>query len=330
MEGNNLKAVPPEDAFGPLPSLLSLRLDLNPELGTVGPFAFRGLGRLSRLGLRGCGLTTSNLSADAFAGLPRLLSLDVSSNRLTTVPTTPLSHLSSLEALQLGGNPIQVLGANCLKGLGNLRRLDFSNSTALVKVESQAFAAAKSISLLIFDRCPRLRNFGAAAFGGLQTRLSFRESDWTSVPREVFRPGTGVVSIDVAENPITCDCNALPLLERLRREGDSFGNNSFVLCLYPEELRGVELADVEDGPGTVSWATACLSDQELEISGQPDSLTSRDSTSIAWRRTRSLGLCRREASPTAPRLPPHPPPPPMTLRAGRRVAGPARTTSASC
>ena len=80
----------------------------------------------------------------------------------------------------------------------------------------------------------------------------------TSVPREIFSPGNGVVSIDAADNPISCDCSAVPLLERLRREGDSFGNQSVVLCLHPEELRGVELADVEGEFGTVSW-----SDEEL-------------------------------------------------------------------
>lgn len=217
------------------------------------PFAFRRLRGLESLGLRGCGLSTANLSSDAFARLSRLQSLDVSSNKMRAVPTTQLSHLSNLEALQLGGNPIQVLGSNCLRGLANLRRLNFSDSGDLLKVESGAFVALKSPSVIVFDRCPRLRAFGEGAFGDLQVRLSLRGNEWTSVPREIFSPrDNGVVSIDVADNPITCDCNALPLFERLRHRGDSFGNESFVLCLYPEALRGVPLTDVEDELDTVS------------------------------------------------------------------------------
>ena len=253
LEGNRLKVIPPADAFAPLLSLRTLRLDFNEEMAAVRPFAFQSLRALESLGLRGCGLSTSNLSADAFARLSRLQSLDISSNKMEAVPTTPLSHLSNLEALHLGGNPIQVLGSNCLKGLTNLRRLDFSNSTDLLKVDSGAFVALKSLSVIVFDRCPRLRAFGKGAFSDLQVRLSLRDNDWTSVPREVFSPGNnGVVSIDVADNPITCDCNALPLFERLRHQGDSFGNESFVLCLYPEELRGVPLAEVEDELDMVS------------------------------------------------------------------------------
>ena len=228
-------------------------MDFNEEIAAVRPFSFQSLKMLESLSLRGCSLTTANLSTDAFARLSRLRSLDISGNEMQAVPTTQLSHLSNLEALRLGGNPIQVLGANCLKGLTNLRRLNFSNSTDLFTVESGAFVALKSLSAIAFDRCPRLRSFGEGAFGDLHVRLSFRDNAWTSVPREVFSPAdNGVASIDVADNPITCDCNALPLHERLTHRSDSFGNESFVLCLYPEELRGVQLADVEDTLDMVS------------------------------------------------------------------------------
>ena len=252
MEGNRLKVIPPDGALASLRSLRTLSLEFNEEIAAVGPFAFQSLRELESLGLRGCGLSTANLSADAFARLSRLQSLDISSNKMKAVPTTQLSHLSNLEALQLGDNPIQVLGSNCLKGLTNLRRLNFFNSTDLLRVESEAFVALKSTSVIVFDRCPRLRAFGKGAFSDLQVRLSLRDNGWTSVPREVFSPRNGVVSIDVADNPITCDCNVLPLFERLRHRGDSFGNESFVLCLYPEELRGVPLADVEDELDMVS------------------------------------------------------------------------------
>ena len=253
LEGNRLIALPPDGALAPLRSLRTLRLDFNKRIGAAGPFAFQSLTGLENLGLRGCGLSTANLSVDAFARLPHLKSLDISGNKMKVVPTTQLSHLSNLEALQLGGNPIQVLGSNFLKGLTNLRRLNFSDSTDLLKVESGAFLALSTLGLIVFDRCPRLRSFGEGAFADLQVGLSLRDNEWTSVPPEVFSPrDNGVASIDVADNPITCDCNALPLFERLRHRGDSFGNESLVVCVHPEEWRGVPLADVEDEINLVS------------------------------------------------------------------------------
>ena len=248
LQSNALTSLPSQEALSPLHTLHSLDLGGNKGVGSLPPYAFKSLQQsLNSLSLRGCGLTNANLSGDAFSRLSALRFLDLSFNAFSSVPTSALSQLSLLEELSVGGNSrLHKMHSSCLKGLRRLSRLDVSNSTSLRKVEAEAFRTNEHLEAIDFDGCRRLRTFEPLAFAGPpRLVLSFADAGWTRVPEEVYLPES-VASVDLGGNDLVCDCEVIPLYERLT-DGTSFGNASVVECHAPDALRGAQLASVEDG-----------------------------------------------------------------------------------
>ena len=74
----------------------------------------------------------NDLASGLFAGLSKLLDLDLSDNDFTTLPANLFSGLSSLEVLYLNDNSLEALPDGLFQDLSNLEELDLSgNSLAL-------------------------------------------------------------------------------------------------------------------------------------------------------------------------------------------------------
>lgn len=147
IEDTGLEAVAPGD-FDLFPNLRELSL-ANNRLDRVGHYTFRSLSKLERLDLSRNDIT--NLSREKFMGLAgikalnlshnlilgldtfppdmgRLIILDLSFNKLRTVPRDTLKHLSRLVRLDLRGNQLVELLPEVLRPLAALRSLDLGDN----------------------------------------------------------------------------------------------------------------------------------------------------------------------------------------------------------
>ena len=84
---------------------------------------------LQQLNLSGCSL--SEPSALSFNNLSRLTSLDLSNNRLESVPTSQLAGLAGLRSLVLSGNLFTSLGPHSFRELHSLQQLYLTNCSQL-------------------------------------------------------------------------------------------------------------------------------------------------------------------------------------------------------
>lgn len=82
----------------------------DPELRTIEAGFFTGVSTLQRLFFDDAG-NISKVERRAFSGLTELTKLDLSNNRITTLPDDIFDGLTELEALELGGNPLVRLPA---------------------------------------------------------------------------------------------------------------------------------------------------------------------------------------------------------------------------
>ena len=81
------------------------------SLTTIKAGFFSGLGTLKRLFFDDAG-NIARVERGAFTGLTELTKLDLSDNKITTLPDGVLSDLQKLQALELGGNPLISLPAD--------------------------------------------------------------------------------------------------------------------------------------------------------------------------------------------------------------------------
>ncbi|XP_046402639.1 leucine-rich repeat and immunoglobulin-like domain containing-NOGO receptor-interacting protein 4 [Ischnura elegans] len=261
LDDNQLSSVP-SPALAPLPALAELHLGLN-ALGPALPDdAFSALGRLSALDISGAELTS--LGENSFRGLNQALRrLSLADNRLSSVPTGPLSLLGRLEELSLGQNDFQEIGSKALKGLTNLRVLDLSGSRELTVVAPDAFSENLNLEAIAMNANRRLTELGEGVFVGLPRlrRLSLRGNSLREVPRTLAAWGA-LRSVDVSENPLECGCGVRWLRDMLARhpEAGSLGVDE----ASEDVVGGIGGEALCDAPSTVRGrALRALSDEEM-------------------------------------------------------------------
>ncbi|KAH8372180.1 hypothetical protein KR093_010472 [Drosophila rubida] len=242
LDDNALTAVPDPVLLQAMPSLAELFLGMN-SLMTLQPGAFQDLKGLTRLELKGASL--QNVSHDSFRGLAELRALDLSDNRLARIPTLALSQLLRLEQLSLGQNDFELVGEGAFVGLKQLKRLEISGALRLKRVLSGAFAANANLETLNLSANKMLVELQEGALSGLPhlRHVVLKANALTTLAEGLF-PWQDLTTLDLSENPLSCDCRVMWLRNLLVAKNASQPEEqqaSELLCEFPERLRGEAL-----------------------------------------------------------------------------------------
>ncbi|XP_032430476.1 chondroadherin-like b isoform X1 [Xiphophorus hellerii] len=203
----------PKGAFKLVPSLLALHLENNAitklEAGIL----------TGALGLRALYLTGNNIgnisprALDQASGLEKL---HLGGNKLKEVPTEALSKARNIKDLRLSGNLIRWVGPNAFKPLeGSLKDL-YLDKMGLEKMSENSLVGVG----------PRLRS------------LFLEGNKLEEVPD--FHQLASLEVINLADNPLMCDCPLLPL--RLWIEKVNLKVRA--TCANPPEVKGRKVKDV--------------------------------------------------------------------------------------
>uniref|UniRef100_A0A3Q3KTF5 LRRCT domain-containing protein n=1 Tax=Mastacembelus armatus TaxID=205130 RepID=A0A3Q3KTF5_9TELE len=166
--------------------------------------------------------------------------LHLGNNRISYLQEGAFSSLTSLRSLYLNGNNLERLSPHMFLGLQNLRYLYFEYNE-IHEVDPGTFDSMPSLQLL-FLNANLLRSLPLGVFSGVNlARLNLRNNHLLLLPMEgVLEHLTGLVQVDLQQNPWECNCEAAPLKRWL--EGLSavvvVGE---VVCHSPEKTKGVDL-----------------------------------------------------------------------------------------
>merc|ERR1719232_362462 len=75
----------------------------------------------------------------AFSGLLNLVELDLSANKLRTIPTSSFVSVPNLNILVLKDNPLKIVPKSAFLGLTNLMKIDLSNCGIHTLLPKSAF-----------------------------------------------------------------------------------------------------------------------------------------------------------------------------------------------
>ncbi|XP_067101141.1 chondroadherin-like b isoform X2 [Osmerus mordax] len=203
----------PKGAFKLLPGLLALHLEHN-SISKLEPDILIGAEKL-----RGLYLTSNSINSVAPRALDQASDLDtlhLGGNKLNEVPTDALGKTLTLGELRLSGNPIRWVGPQAFQPLARVLKDLYLDSMGLEKMSKDSLAGLG----------PGLRS------------LYLEGNQLEEVPD--LNSFTSLEVINLADNPLLCDCPLLPLriwIEKVNLKVRA-------TCAHPPELRGQRVKDV--------------------------------------------------------------------------------------
>ena len=219
MHGNNITVLPP-GLLADLPQLLTVNMSSN---------------RLSAQWIR----------KDTFAGLLRLIVLDLSGNLLDSLSQDVFDDLSSLQVLDLSHNQLQTLPAGLFTSLSNLHTLTLSGNS-IRRLEQGSLAGLHVLSRLSLDN-NQLTTVGDDVFANITSieKLRLQVNELSTIPNSL-RLLTHLRDLNVADNNISDDAHgvlrSLPHLGLLNLAGNKLRNVSVVFLANMSDISMLDLS----------------------------------------------------------------------------------------
>ncbi|CAG2173730.1 unnamed protein product [Oppiella nova] len=240
---NNIELLPP-DLFKKCKFLQELRLAHNP-LRILDSDLFRYSSQLKTLDLSA--ISSFALKDDIFHQLFELTDLDLSDNDFMLMPTIPLRSARSLQVLKLSANPIRVLDEHSFVKMNTLTELYLDDMKELIEIKEKTFSYLYNLQKISISNNPHLSYIDSYAFYGIFNRswiaikeANFRANRLSSLPENTL-PFCNLTSLDLRENPWTCDCHLLWAKYCHLRPELTHG----IICANPSQLRGQDLIMID-------------------------------------------------------------------------------------
>uniref|UniRef100_A0A3P9KE80 Chondroadherin-like protein n=1 Tax=Oryzias latipes TaxID=8090 RepID=A0A3P9KE80_ORYLA len=225
------------DAFKGLPQLTYLHLDRN-RFTHFPRGAFKLVPSLQALHLENN--TITKLEPGAMAGAESLRALYLTGNAIERVAPGALDEARDLDTLHLGGNGLKEVPVEALSRAGSIRDLRLSGNPIRWVGPGTFKALENSLKELYLDNMglERMSQDSLAGVGPGLRSLFLEGNQLEEVPD--LRPLRSLEVINLADNPLMCDCPLLPL--RLWIEKVNLKVRA--TCSNPPELRGQRVQDV--------------------------------------------------------------------------------------
>lgn len=191
LSNNQLVALPPR-FFSPVQHTLSELLLQNNSISVLPPGLFNGLQQLKLLDLSHNEITSHWIGPDTFGDLTRLITLDLSFNRLSRIDASTFRSEYSLQILQLHHNEIESIADNAFASLYNLHTLVLSHNR-LSRIDALSFTGLSVLSLLALD-----------------------SNKIDSVHNDAFKNITSLMELNVSNNRLEAVPSAINSLQFLR------------------------------------------------------------------------------------------------------------------
>ncbi|XP_076686379.1 leucine-rich repeat domain-containing glycoprotein 150 [Andrena cerasifolii] len=179
----------------------------NPGLETLPVFKTTGFEyetySIYRFDCANCGLYY--LEEGTFNAMLGITRLNLSRNRLASLPKGLLSQLSSLRVLDLSDNIIDSLESNMFRGATSLTKLSLAGNP-LVTLQVTPFLVTPSLTRLDVSRCALERVWSEARVPLTSLRyLSVRQNLLRRITVEELEAIPKIVGLDLSHNPLDCD-----------------------------------------------------------------------------------------------------------------------------
>ncbi|XP_024940756.1 toll-like receptor 6 isoform X2 [Cephus cinctus] len=200
LSSNRVVALPAELFRDSSKSLKELRLENN-SISVLSPGLVSGLNQLVTLDLSRNLLTSAWLNAATFAGLIRLVLLDLSHNRIARLDTALFKDLYTLQILNLQYNELETIPADAFSPMSNLHTLELSHNR-LTYLDAYSLNGLFALSLLALDS-NLLEGVHPDAFRNCSSMLDLNlsENDLDSVP-VALKDMRMLRTVDLGENRI--------------------------------------------------------------------------------------------------------------------------------
>ncbi|XP_059608263.1 leucine-rich repeat-containing protein 4B [Phlebotomus argentipes] len=237
---NRLKGLP-SNVFSGLFVLGHLSLSENPLadfLSQENLFSYTGITRdLKTLQVAKCNLSKIHLDEDW-----PVSKLVLSSNLFQGVPDIPIS----VRSLDFGGNLLKRIEPDTFPPLPELEELQLDNMRLLKTVKADAFLSVSSkLRRLSLEGCRNLTAFDVFALGN-STRdeyplplqeVSLRGCRLRKIPAITFSRAENLTRVQLAGNPLTCDCDVEWIHD--------LDHDTGAQCGLPVILRGTLIAELD-------------------------------------------------------------------------------------
>lgn len=200
VSGNRLNSLPPE-LFSEAKNIREVYLQNN-SINVLAPGIFNDLMQLLVLDLSHNELTSEWINSATFKGLTRLVSLNLSYNKITKLEASIFRDLYNVQILKLQENYIESILENTFFELKNLRLLILSYNR-LSTIEDYSFQGLTSLTLLSLDY-NRLSHIDKSAFKNCSNlqELHLNGNKLQRVPDALFDVPL-LTSLDLGENHIS-------------------------------------------------------------------------------------------------------------------------------
>ncbi|XP_078572892.1 uncharacterized protein LOC144859804 [Branchiostoma floridae x Branchiostoma japonicum] len=251
-------------AFSNLPKVQVLRLDDN-KLQTISPGLFRDMENLQQLHLQNNQLISiptdivqhyllelthlylynnsiTHIPDLAFSNHPKLTTLHLYTNRISTVSPTTFRGLAYLTTLYLYDNYLEDLPDHPFVGLPNLRDLRLQNN-AISNVSPNTFAGISRLSHLnLSDNI--IQSFPlAAALSKIEyiSSLYLQNNQMQILLPSAHDKLASISTVDIENNPWHCDCRMVPFRQKMT---GSYSFENQITCQEPRNFLGQKLKDI--------------------------------------------------------------------------------------